>query len=146
MSKNITVKGQKSVSKKEIICEKIGFFLFDITKKFNSMSKYCLFKSSAKERIEEAVNERDKREDIGKKVMDYDEEIADVISDPVSKLNEKETEVAVAKHSVFNTEIELEYCEEFIYELYGAWLKNDNERLSELFESRGFEVHNGEAE
>lgn len=146
MNKKITVHGEKIATKKEIICEKIGFFLFDITKKFNSMSKYCLFKSSAKERIEEAVNERDKREDIGKKVMEYDDDIADVISDPVSKLSEKETEVAVAKYDVFNAESELKYCESFVFELYGAWLKNDNKRLSELFESRGFEVHKGELE
>ena len=146
MNDNVTNYGVKTATKKEKVCEKIGFFLFDITKKFNSMSKYCLFKSSAKERIEEAVNTLDKREDIGKKVMDYNEGIADVISDPVTKLSDMETKVEVAKYDVFDAQSELEYCEAFVYELYGAWLKNDNDKLSELFESRGFTVHKGELE
>jgi len=140
MNNKVTNYGEKIATKKERFCEKIGFFLFDITKKFNSISKYCLFKSTAKERIEEAVYEREKREDIGRKVEEYDEGIADVISDPISKLHDKETEVAIAKHDVFNAEIELHYCEGFVFELYNAWYKNDNKRLSELFESRGFLV------
>ncbi len=56
-------------------------------------------------------------------------------------MNEK---IQTEKCKAFNAETELGFCEEFVYLLYGAWLLNDNDELSKLFESRGFYYHLGE--
>jgi hypothetical protein len=124
MSQNIIEIDSKKNTKKKIICEKIGFFVFDIAVKINNISKHCLFKSGAKDRLKKAMEELDKKEDIGEKIIQYDSGIADVISEPIKKVNEAQSEV-------FN-------CFNFVSELHEAWLNNDNNKMRKLFIEKGF--------
>lgn len=131
MSQKVIKSASKKDLKKEIICEKIGFLIFDLAVKINKIGKYCLFKSGAKDRLQKAINELDKKEDIGEKVIKYDSKIADVISEPIIKVIEAEKKTEIANNEVIN-------CYNFVCELHEAWLENDNEKMRKLFKEKGF--------
>lgn len=119
------------------LCEKIGFFLFDFAKFFYAASKRCILRSRAKDRVEKALDDYNKRDDIGKKVMDYDRGIADVISEPVKTLKKKDLEIVEAKKTVSNTLMTLSECYRSIGELYDAYCDDDMEKMGRIFEHIG---------
>ena len=124
-----------------MFCEKAGFFFFDIAKIFNAYSKKCLLKSGAKDRIESALKEYEKKEDIGKKVMDYDQGIADVISEPIVTLKAIESELIQTEKEKIDAQEYAKECYKVMQDMYQAWRENDDVRLGELFESFGFKEH-----
>jgi hypothetical protein len=138
MGKNelMTVKNKPSIV--SLFCEKIGFLSFDFAKFFNSFSKKCLLKSGVKERIENALKEYEQKEDIGKKVMDYDRGIADVISKPVETLKTLESELMDTQKEKIDAQEYAKQCYEVMSSMYQAWSEKDDKRLCELFESFGF--------
>ena len=122
-------------------CEKIGFLSFDFAKFFNTISKKCLLRSGAKERIINALKEYEQKEDIGKKIMDYDRGIADAISKPVETLKSLESELLETQKEKIDAQEYAKQCYEVMSSMYQAWREKDDKRLGELFESFGFKEH-----
>ena len=127
----LQIKDSKYRRYKSVLCEKIGFFIYGIAVRINSLGKYCLFKSSAGDRIKDALSKLDKKEDIGGKIIDYDEGIADVISEPIETLFSMRKEVDMSQTEVLS-------CIELIEELHKAWLERDDKKLSDLFNKHGY--------
>jgi hypothetical protein len=131
MVKKVEQIENKNETLKDKVCEKIGYFVFGFVVKINKISKYCLLHSCAKNRIKEALNTLAKKEDIGDKIIQYDEGIADVISEPISTLNDMRGEVSLFQEEALT-------CQEFVSKLHEAWLEKDDKLISQLFNEYGF--------
>lgn len=114
----------QEASRKERICESIGFFFFKIVVKVNNITNYCLERSSAKERLQKAIDDLDKKEEIGEKIVAYDEGIADVITEPIKTLVE-------AREDVYD-------CHQAVQALFYAWESKDDILMERLFNQFGF--------
>lgn len=108
----------------EIACEKVGFFFFRIIVKINDLTNYCLERSTARDRLKKAVDDLGRKEEIGEKVVAYDEGIADVITDPIETLMEQREEIYD--------------CHEAVQALFYAWQIRDEKLMDELFSRFGF--------
>jgi hypothetical protein len=131
MSNKVEEIGNENETFKDKACEKIGYFIFGLAVKVNKFSKYCLLHSCAKNRIEEALDSLDKKEDIGAKVINYDEGVADVISEPIESLRKMRAEVSMSNNEALS-------CQDFVEKIHEAWLEKDDKLMSILFNEYGF--------
>lgn len=111
---------------KERACESIGFFFFKIVVKINNATNYCLERSSAKEKIKKAVDDLDQKEEIGEKVVAFDEGIADAITEPI----ETYVRAQEAEEKVYD-------CHEAVQALFYAWETKDDILMEKLFNQFG---------
>jgi len=108
-------------------CGFLGVNFMKLGTFFGNRSEYCFLRSRYRDNILNAIDNSHLAHDVGEKVIDYDRGIADVISEPLRKYQEMDSQIKC--------------CEEYLFDLFNAYVEGDFIKMEEIFIETGLFNH-----